>query len=240
VNRHRDQSSSRYLTVVLTVLSLLNTVPWIFANHTDASFKAMESFMQDDPAPFWQKNNRDIKLSLFATRAGRHDVGIDALKKARERSPEDGRISFNLGGQYWKTGNYWEASSHLLHALSVDPLYTKAFRLVHRNYIDMGEHTKARDFYSGYLSRLSEAGQKAYQTGDPLDAVSIFEAINEMGGNTPDVYLNLGASYLASNNQQKALETWREGLAQSPGHEGLLNNLRQFEDRGSDNYGREH
>jgi tetratricopeptide (TPR) repeat protein len=62
-----------------------------------------------------------LRLSLEATRTGRHDVALDCLKRARERAPERADIRHLLGAEYAQIGMHERAEPEFAEALRLEP-----------------------------------------------------------------------------------------------------------------------
>jgi tetratricopeptide (TPR) repeat protein len=224
------EGSARYLAVVAVVVSFLNIAPWVVANATDRTFQVMRTLMDEDPIHYWQGHQWSVRLAAFASRAERPDVAIQALEEGHAQKPDSYRISFNLGGRYWRAGRYDDALPLLVQALEADPLYVRAFTLIFQTYAVTDQEAGARKFYSEYLTTLFHRAQEALVAGNPARAAEVHAAILEMGENTAEVYQHLGANLQVNGETDLAREIYQKGIKLYPRNEALLSNLKSLDE----------
>ena len=216
------EATAKHIASVSVMFSLLNTAPWVIANHTDCSFKVMKIFMEDEPVAYFLTHESSVRQGVFAYRAGRSDVAIAALEDGRSRDPDSARIRFNLAAQYYVEGRYEEALDEASEALARDILYVLAYRKIIASLRKLGRNSELKQFGTDYLAHLAERGKKALSASDSKLAARIFETVIEMGAKAPEIYANLGAAYLQSGRHREAEKTLRKGLSLFPSWPKLL------------------
>ena len=84
------------------------------------------------------------------------DVG--ALEKLLSAGRDDATLRYALGGAYLKQGDAEAAIRHLNQAVSMDPLYSAAWKLLAQSQIAANEHEQARQSYARGIEAATERG----------------------------------------------------------------------------------
>ena len=224
-----DEATAKHIATASVVFSLLNSAPWVIANHTDRSFQTMKTFMENEPVDYFLAHESSVRLGTFAYRAGRNDVAISALEDGRSKDPGNASILFNLAGKYYAAGRYEESLTETVRALEGAPRYVKAYRLMIASLNQLGRKNQADSLGEKYLVYLAKEGRIALLESRFQLAAANYDAVIRMGAKEPEIYVNLGAAYIKFGRYEEAETTLMEGLSLFPNRPGLLWNLAQVQ-----------
>ena len=88
---------------------------------------------------------------------------LASFLKMLDAGKEGALLRFSLGNEYMKVGDAVHAALHLRHAVTLDPEYTAAWKLLGRALADSGRTAEALDAYTEGMAVAGRRGDKQAQ-----------------------------------------------------------------------------
>lgn len=148
---------------------------------------------------------------------------VEALERARERSPEVVDIRVDLGFAYQQTGEYAEAVKEYEKAIELSAQNNDLYFAVARLYERLDQPRKALTYYRELTKRLPPSdqapvwrrvGELFMNTNRPNEAAPAFRNALKVDTGNPEIHFNLGVSYHRSGQQDKAVQEFQSALSE--------------------------
>lgn len=220
------------------VFSLVLAIPlfvaafWIFSAEAGATddpagklFQAL-NWVSESPDRAWARVSLgDVYVSL-----GRHEDAIKAYKTALRFEPDNAFAMNGMGYAWLGLGKPEKALQFFVDAAAADP--SKAdLKSLGYTWMALGKNAEALDTFNSVLAKepenteiLNAMGQASYSMGDFAGAVKYFEmaiSVDPLKGD----YASLGYSYSALGMENRAKESYSEGVRLRPRDQESLNAL---------------
>ena len=88
---------------------------------------------------------------------------LASFLKMLEAGKDGALLRYSLGNEYAKAGDAANATLHLRHAVTLDPEYTAAWKLLGRMLVDSGHPAEALDAYREGIAVAGRRGDKQAQ-----------------------------------------------------------------------------
>jgi predicted Zn-dependent protease len=88
---------------------------------------------------------------------------LASFLKMLEAGKDGALLRYSLGNEYAKAGDAANAALHLRHAVTLDPEYTAAWKLLGRMLADSGRPAEALDAYRDGIAVAGRRGDKQAQ-----------------------------------------------------------------------------
>ena len=85
---------------------------------------------------------------------------LENFEKMLANGKDGALLRFSLGNEHLKAGNAADAATHLRHAVTFDPGYTAAWKLLGRALVDAGRPQDALDAYREGIAVAERKGDK--------------------------------------------------------------------------------
>jgi len=132
-----------------------------------------------------------------AQRSDMYRQALTALEQGMAEDPQNAKTWFLAGGVYAALGQFREADAAFDKALELYPAY---------------EAEMAAEREQAWIHAFN-AGVTAMDQGDNAGAIAALEGANELYGDRPEAYLNLGSLYANSGETAKAVDALQKAHA---------------------------
>ncbi|HEU0026143.1 MAG TPA: tetratricopeptide repeat protein [Ktedonobacterales bacterium] len=156
--------------------------------------------------------------------AGRLTEAQVALSRARQSTPNDAEISYQLGVVNMALGHLAQAEGDLRDALTLEPGSPRVLTALGRLAIMRGAPDEALTPLrqaiasdNSYAEAHSELGRALLARRALPEAIKELEHARRLGADGADLLLALGMAYHATGRRQQAREALRQALAINPG-----------------------
>ena len=140
------------------------------------------------------------RRGLLLSSAGRHDEGVDSLKRAIGQTSWSRILHYQLGAMQNKAGQYGDASASLGRALALQPDFPEA----------TAQLARAR---AGISYRL---GEKAMAAGDATGALGHFTKAAQLDDTFAEAHFQIGARRVESGRIAEATASFDRAVALKP------------------------
>jgi tetratricopeptide (TPR) repeat protein len=140
------------------------------------------------------------RRGLLLSSAGRHDEGVDSLKRAIGQTSWSRILHYQLGAMQNKAGQYGDASASLGRALALQPDFPEA----------TAQLARAR---AGILYRL---GEKAMAASDATGALGHFTKAAQLDDTFAEAHFQIGARRVESGRIAEATASFERAVALKP------------------------
>ncbi len=202
------------------------------------------NYIYHDEVTFWIDNvskspNKTRPYNNLATALIERDQYHDAfvvLKRGKEIGAKGPQFNTNFGDVYFASQNFLAAKEHYEFALKADPTYVEALNGLGKTYMELNNLEKAEEIlWKAMISKptphkvVVNYGRLQFRQGFIKEAIDLFEQIVQSG--TPvesKVFLELGEWYLQTDQKQKALLIWKNGLKLYPNNQDIQANIQRY------------
>jgi superkiller protein 3 len=165
-------------------------------------------------------------LGLARGENGNLDGAVEALRQARNRSPEDVEILTDLGQTYQQQGDYQNAIQYYEDALEQDPENPDLIFALARLHERANEPREALGYYERLVERgrneqrlamtYRRVGELYLNTDRPERAAPAFRNVLSLEAGNPEVHYNLAIAYRRTGELERAIEEYRRALELEP------------------------
>ncbi|MBW6492209.1 MAG: tetratricopeptide repeat protein [Lentimicrobium sp.] len=155
---------------------------------------------------------------------GKAQRSLDALKRARELSPNEGKYDVKMARLYLTMSDYKQTFNTLREGLRKDPKNAEAFFISGLAHEEMGDTTKAIENYQLAVARKQDYYDALKQLGilysikkDRL-AIDYLRNASTLKPDYPEPLYILGMFYQENDDPEKALSVYEEILLSQPGY----------------------
>ncbi len=150
---YRDEIATPLITLAVAAMEQQNAT--VASNLVRRALTQSDRAIQISPrnANFW-KTRTKVYYSLAGADSQFNDAAIVALTHARDLSPNDPKIYYNLAILEGRAGNPTKAIEHLARAVALKKDYRDAHYGLYVFYADMKKIKEARDVLTNYLNTV--------------------------------------------------------------------------------------
>lgn len=177
-------------------------------------------------------HNSDTEAQIYSALGYQCLIGgyvpfaMDSFLRALSHAPENAIVLTNLGNALFQLKRYDEARAVYEQAIAAKPDYPKPYRNLALLFQMQGKNEEAIAAYQQYLSGAPDDGEAHHNLGLVLMAVgrtneaqATFESVAEyLSTDDVESTTNLGVGYFFRGDLERALELFREALADDPAY----------------------
>lgn len=159
-------SGIRSIGVPAAAFTLLNTVPWLVVNRTDASIDRFENTVLSEPADYFRTHNRAVRVALAFRAVDLTDRAIDVLDRAAQSDPDALKVVYNLATFRFEASRYEGVVPAARATLRIEPWNVFAYGMLRESLDRLGRERELTDLVRGHARSLVDIGRLRYADGD--------------------------------------------------------------------------
>lgn len=171
------------------------------------------------------KTDADVvlhNLSLALARLDSLDTALSLIDGALQIQPDKAKYHQQRGAVLAKLHRYADARGAFLRAIALDSTLAVSYNELGNSYYAAEEIGSALQAFQQALERypdyvaLHYLGKEASRNQAYLDPLTECDAVDKISGDYAAVYLNLGKSYMALNQEQAAEQAFQKAASMQP------------------------
>jgi tetratricopeptide (TPR) repeat protein len=148
------------------VICVLNTLPWIVINNTDASIRRLEDITLTEPANYFESHSRAVRVAVALRKEGFSRAAVDVLDRASALNPDDTVAQINRASIAREIDDFETTAQAAREVLRTEPWNIYAYRLLRGSLEKLGHHNELGILVKTHSERLVLRGKDAFEVGE--------------------------------------------------------------------------
>ena len=153
------------IAIPACVISLLNTVPWIWINATDASIHRLEDVTIGEQTSYFESHSTAVRVALALRNEEMPQEAISVLKRAVEKDPDDLASQYNLAAIASENSDFETTIQAAQAVLRKEPWNLYAYKLLRNGLVKLGHENEVNSLLALQSKNLIQRGQHAVNNG---------------------------------------------------------------------------
>lgn len=153
------------IAIPACVIGLLNTVPWIWINATDASIRRLEDITMGEQTSYFESHNTAVRVALAFRKEEMPQEAISVLKRAAQKDPTNLDLQYNLAAIASENYDFETTIPAARAVLRREPWHLEAYKLLRGGLIKLQKKDEIDTLLAQHSENLIRRGQQAFKNG---------------------------------------------------------------------------